>query len=444
MDLFKSKIRALKNEKIKALLGNIRPIEYLLICIPIVLTMFTNKMVIAGSPAAFIFINLVFFLCLGILFLVGIRHRIIYFTVLLFYIISLLLIIGRPWEYMPSADRDSAIKVGIEAIINGQNPFKAVTDLGHYPTSLPFTYFFYMPVYFLSNGYVTYMSIIIFIIFSLTILYKFLDTPQNYLILPMISFILFADWFFLETYYNMDVVNTGFLLCIILLILPDKIPKQKTFIKILKIIPEKPVKIDKQALLFSILFGCLLAMRIYFWIIGLIVILYILKNYGFKNTALLSLLTISVFLCWMLPFVLQDVDFFIFVNPIAHNANKFSSWRSYDTIHSKAHFILDILNEILIYNKFNGIIISIFIVCISIILGIINCRNKFHLLLIIAFCDFIFLFFYYFGPFYGITRDYMSIAAIPFIFSFFYTSFDEENEEKSVLIENSDLNEKFH
>lgn len=441
MDLLKSKIKAIKNEKIKSLLGDIRPIEYLLICIPIVLTMYTNQMVRDVSAAGLITVNLVFFLGLGILFFVGIRYRIIYFCMLLYFIVSLLLIIGRPWEYASSCDRDSAIKVGIEAIINGQNPFKAVTDLGHNPTPLPFTYFLYMPIYFLSNGYVTYMSIVIFIVFSLVILYKFLDTPQNYLILPIISFILFADWFYLETYFNMDMVNTGFLLCIILLILPDKIPKQKTIIKFLKIIPEKPLKIDKQAIVFSILFGCLMAMRIHFWIIGPIVILYVLKNYGFKNTILLSLLIIGVFLSWVLPFALQDLEFFMFVNPIAHNANKFSRWRDYDTLPSNVHFILDILNKILIYGKFNGIIISVFIVLVSIILSFIKFNNKFHLLLIIAFCNFIFLFFYFFGPLWGITRDYMSIPAIPFIFSFFYASFDEKNKEKLVIIKPSESNQ---
>jgi len=189
MDLFKSKIRAIKNEKIKSLFGNIRPIEYLLICIPLVLAMYTNNMV-QFYKAGFIYINLIFFLGLGILFLVGIRYRIIYFGVLLFYAIYLLLIMSKPWEYYPGADRDSALKVGIEAILSGLNPYKAVTDLGHRPTPLPFSFFFYMPVYLLTNGYVSYMNVIIFTIFSLIILYKFLDTPQNYLILPIISFFL--------------------------------------------------------------------------------------------------------------------------------------------------------------------------------------------------------------------------------------------------------------
>jgi len=80
------------------------------------------------------------------------------------------------------------------------------------------------------------------------------------------------------------------------------------------------------------------------------------------------------------------------------------------------------LNTFLSYGQLNSIIISSLIILISLLLGLINCKNKFHLFLIISICYLIFLFFYFFVPFYGIIQDYVSIPVIPFIFSFLYVN----------------------
>ena len=168
-------------------------------------------------------------------------------------------------------------------------------------------------------------------------------------------------------------------------------------------------------------------MRIFFWLIGIIVALYIFKIYGLRNTIHLALISIVVFLIWILPFMFMDIDHFINVNPFGVNANKFSKWRSYDSIHPIGYISLTLLKTLLNYGALNGLIITCFILITSLILGLINCENKLHLLIIITFCYLLFLFFYFHGHLYSVFRDYISIAAIPFIFSFLYI--DIENKK---------------
>lgn len=424
----KKMLTNIKNDKIKALFRNITPMEYILICVPFTITM-TSTRDVSQSPFGFVILALAIILGLGVLFLLGLRWRIVYFGILLFLSLFLIVFLGKPFEYWLMADRDSAIRVGIEAILNGENPFKAKTNLGQPPSPLPFTYLFYLPVYLLTNGHPFFMNIIIMAIFCVVSFYKFMDTKRDYLILPIISFIIFSDYFFIEVVMQSDLINVALILCLVLFLLPDEIPEQKKIFKFFKLIPEEPKKINKNSILFAIFFGCLLAMRTNFWLIGIIILLYVFKIYGLKNTFYLGLLTIAVFLVWMLPFMLQDLDYFIYVNPLGHDAYKFYPWRDYDTIEPFGYFILDFLNLFLNYGELNVIIISCFIIICSLLFGLIKCENRFHLLLIIAFCYFAFLFFYFFGPYFRIVRDYVSIAAIPLVFSFLYTDL-EKNETK--------------
>ncbi len=421
-----------KNKKFKTFFNKITQQEYILICIPFIVSLISTKGV-SYNPYGFTFLALSLIIGLGIMYLMGIRWRIIYFGILLFFAIFLIITIGRPWEYALQADRDSAIKVGIEAILNGENPHKAKTSLGSAPTPLPFTYILYLPIYLITGGYVFYMNIIVIAIFSLILFYKFADSKKDYLVLPIMSFIIFADYYFLEIGMNSDVINTLLIFSMTLFLIPDIVPEQKIKLKFLKLIPKKPKKIDKNILIFAILFGCILAMRTYFWFIGIIVLMYVLKIYGVKNTFFLSLISIGVFLIWILPFMLQDVHYFIFENPLGHNANKFSIWRLPGSIEPFGNIILDFLNNYLNYGVTNGIIITLLIIFISCILGLIKCENKFHLLLIISICYFIFLFFFFHTYQYPILRDYISIAAVPFTVSFIYV--DMEGIKKNITIE---------
>lgn len=426
-----------KNEKFKSFFKKITQQEYILICIPFIVSLVSTKGV-SYNPYGFIFLAMSLIIGMGIMYLVGIRWRIIYFGILLFFAIFLIFTIGKPWEYALQADRDSAIKVGIEAILNGENPHKAKTSLGSAPTPLPFTYILYLPIYLLTGGYVFYMNIVIISIFSFVLFYKFSDSKRDYLILPIMSFIIFSDYFFLEIGMNSDVINTLLIFSMALFLIPDNIPEQKIKLKFLKLSPEKPKKIDRNILIFAILFGCILAMRTYFWFIGIVVLIYILKIYGVKNTFFLGLISISVFLIWILPFMLQDVHYFIFENPLGHNADKFSIWRLPGSIEPFGNIILDFLNNYLNYGEFNGVIITLLIIFISGILGLIKCENKFHLFLIISICFFIFLFFYFHTYQYLILRDYISIAAVPFTVSFIYV--DMEGIKKNITIDEKNIN----
>jgi len=431
MKSLKELIRIKKGVKYNALFKDITPMEYVLICIPFTISMISSKS-ISASTFGFTFTALLFMMGLGILFLLGFRWRILYFVILLFFADFLIISIGKPLEYWLMADRDAAIRVGIEAILQGQNPYKAITNLGHTPTPLPFTFILYLPIYLITFGHTFFMNLIIMTLFCILLFHNYADTDKDYLILPIISFIIFSDYFFLEIGMNSDVINVSLILCMILFLIPDYIPKQKKFKKKIfrhiSIVPEEPKKIDKKIIRFAILFGCILAMRVYIWLIGIIIALYILRIYGLKNTIRLGLITISVFLIWMLPFMLLDLDYFINVCPIAHNSNKFNAWRSYNSVQFPGEFVLLFLNTFFIFGKWNGIIISIFIITCSLLLGLIKCDNKFHLLFIISFCFLLFLFFYLFCPYYVIMRDYVSIASVPFVFSFLYIDYERYTE----------------
>lgn len=219
----------IRNEKIKSFFNKITTLEYILICIPFIISLISTKGVSANTYG-FIFLGLVVIIGLGIMFLFEIRWRIIYFGILLFFAIFFIIIIGKPWEYALLADRDSAIKVGIEAIFRGENPYKAETSLGSLPTPLPFTFILYIPIYLLTGGYVFYMNIIIIAGFSILLFYKFIDTKKDYLILPILSFIIFSDYYFLEVGMNSDVINVGLIFCMILFLLPEKIPEKKKYV----------------------------------------------------------------------------------------------------------------------------------------------------------------------------------------------------------------------
>lgn len=426
-----------KSDKVNALFKDITPLEYLLCCIPFLLSLVSIPTTITAlfddAPEIFAFIYLLTALgvplVFGLAFLLGLRWRIIYFAILLLFGNFLLIFLGRPWEYFMTADRDSAIRIGIEAILQGKFPYYSRTCLGNCPTPLPFTFIFYLPIYLITGGYTFYMNLIIFTAFSIVLLYNFIDSKRDYLIIPVIAFIVFSDWFFLEVFVNSDLVNTGLILGMIIFLLPDEIPEQKVIIKYLKITPLKPQKIDKRVILFAIFFGSLLAMRILNWLVGIIIVLYVLKNYGLKNTFYLVLITIGVFLVFILPFMFQDLNYFLYVCPLGTNASPLSNWRPYNSIPSFGHFILDLLNIFLNYGDLNGIIIMFLILGFSCMIGLIKCENKFHLFLIITMIYLIFLIFFLFGFRYAIISDYIPIMVIPFVLSFLYS--DLENSKKN-------------
>jgi len=376
-------------KKYEALSRKIKPIEYALICFPFLLFIFSNPHTIylvdeyeIQHIYLIVTFGLLFILFLGILFLIGARWRILYFSTLLCFLIFLIFFLGKP---------------------------------------VPFTFYFYLPVYLLTGGHTFYMSIIIIIAFCIGLFYKFMDTEKDYLVLPLISFIIFSDWFFLEIILNSDIMISMFILCIVLFIIPNEIPEQKFFLKYISIIPKTPHKINKQLVFFSVSFGCILAMRIYFWLIGAIVFLYLLKIYGLKRSFFLSLLTFTVFLSWILPFLLYNPEFFIENILKGPNSLKFFEWRTYKETHPIGHYILDILNGYLKYEHENAIYISIFIILCSVFLGLFKLENKFHLFIIISICYIILLFFIFHGTSYRYLRDYLSLAAIPFIISFLYS-----------------------
>ncbi len=423
-----------KSEKINAFFREITPIEYLLMCLPFLFSL-------VSIPAAislltddelgilvfiFILVALSFTFILGILFLAGVKWRIIYFIILIIFGNVIILFLGKPWEYYLTAGRDSAIRVGIEAILQGKFPYYSKTYLGNYLTPLPFTFILYLPIYLITGGYTFYMNMIIFSCFCITLLYKFINTERDYLIIPIIAFIIFSDWFFLETATNSDLINTGLILGMSLFLLPDNITEQKKIMNFLKIFPIKARKIDKRIIVFATLFGFLLAMRILVWIIGIIILLYILKIYGLKNTFYLSLITISVFLVCILPFMLQDIHYFLTISPLGTNSRHFANWRPYNSIHPFGYIILDFLNKFLNYGRLNGIFIACIIIGISFLLGITKCENKLHLTIIISLVYILFLMFYLFSASYSIIMDYISLVGIPFIMSFLYIDFKKE------------------
>jgi len=418
---------SLKN-KYEALLRKIKPIEYALICLPFLLFIFSNPHTIylvddyeIQHVYLLVTLGLLFILFLGVLYFIGARWRILYFSTLLCFSIFLIFVLGEPEKFSEICDRDEAIRIGIQAILNGNYPYYEETSLNNPISPLPFTFYFYLPIYLLTGGRTFYMSIIIIIAFCIGLFYNFMDTEKDYLVLPLISFIVFSDWFFLEIILNSDIMITMFTLCIVLFIIPNEVPEQKKILKYVSIIPKTPQKINKQIILFSIFFGCILAMRIYFWLIGAIVFLYLLKIYGLKRSFLLILLTFTVFLCWILPFLLYNPDYFIENILMGPNSLKFSEWRTYKETHPIGHHILDFLNVYLTFDNENAIYISVFIIICSILLGFLKLDNKFHLFIIISICYIILLFFIYQGTSYRYLRDYLSLAAIPFIISFLYS-----------------------
>ncbi|MHA1292114.1 MAG: hypothetical protein ACTSQJ_05540 [Promethearchaeota archaeon] len=393
--------------------------ELILICVPFTITMVTTRDV-SLSNFGFVITAIFFIVGVIILYLIGIKWRFIYFIILFSFGIFIILYLGKPWEYWLYSDRDSQIRAGIEAILNGSNPYKAKTQTGHKVNPFPFTFLFYLPLYLITGGYTFYMNLIIFIIFSIIIYFYSFNSQKELTILPILSFIIFSDWFFLETVANSDLINSGFLLCLLILLLPEEIPEQKPIIKIFKVIPKEPIRINKKILCFSIFFGCFLAMRAHFLLIGAIITLYLLKTHGFKNTLLLTLISLIIAACIILPFMLLDVNYFLNINPLGHNTHKFFPWRGYETVHPAGYIILDFLNNYLNYNELNALIISLGIIIFSLILGFIKLENVLHLLFIITACFLIFIFFYFFGPDYGLVRDYVSMATIPLVFSFYF------------------------
>jgi len=419
----------LKNKKLEALFREITGLELILICIPFFLSIFVSQHTIVKymleyeEQQAYVIVlyGFLFILSFIFLYLIGVRWRIIYFCVLLFFAIYLLIELGRPEEYYKWCDRDNAIKVGIRAILKGDYPYYKRTDLDNPISPLPFTFFFYIPIYLLTGGYIFHMTIIVFFVFISILFYMFMDTKNDYLILPVISFTIFSEWFFLEVIINSDIHCTMFLLCIILFLVPDIAPEQREILNFFSIMPKIPLKIDFKITLFSILFGCLLAMRIYFWLIGIVIFIYIYRNYGFLRTILLVLITLGVFFSWILPFYLYDPEYFMEEVLKGGNAYKFTEWRTYRKVHPHGHLILDFLNETYHYGEDNSLYISYTIILSSAILGSIKLQSKFNLLIIISFCYLLLLFFIFHGHTYIYMKDYVSLAAIPFIFSFIYS-----------------------
>ncbi len=427
------RLKSIKNSKIRALFSEISSAEYFLILVPFALSLVTLY-------GGFTLIVMLVFMGLSLLFLFGARWRILYFGILIYFGLFILIKIGRPDLIVLGADRESAIRAGIDAIFTGQNPFKSTTHLGHNPSPLPFTYFFYIPIYLISGGYTSYMTLVMFCIFSSVLFYKFIDTKQNVMVLPVISFIVASQSFLHEILIQSDLIVTGMLLCLTLLLLPDQVSKPKRYEKLrfIKFIPEEPKEIDRNVIIFAILFGCLLAMRIHNWLIVGVVALYVLKIYGFKRTLILGLITIATFLAIMLPFVLQDPSFFWGVNPIAHNSGKFAIWRNFQPFDPLSRLSYLFVKTFFDYGLENSFILSISIILFSILFGLIKCENKFHLFLIITYCFSALIFFYFFTIYFAIISDYISIVMIPFIFAFLYTNFGVSNSKRNPAALNTD------
>ncbi|MHA1781914.1 MAG: hypothetical protein ACTSUL_00645, partial [Promethearchaeota archaeon] len=282
---FKNYIENIKNSnKFKSLKKKeLTPTELILIFIPFLISLVNSKLV-TSSLFPFTFLGLSLMISLIILYLAGIKKRVIYFVILLSIACIIIFIIGNPFVYWTKSDRDEEIRNCIEAIFRGDNPYYTRSSLGLRPSNLPFSYFLYMPIYLITNGHTFFMTLIIIVFFFSFIFYKFNDTENDKLVLPVISFITFSDFFFLETVMQSDLLTIQIIFCMSLFILPDKIPNQKNILKHIKLTPHEPLPINKKILSFSILFGSLLAARMHLWLIGVIVFLYILKIYGFKNT----------------------------------------------------------------------------------------------------------------------------------------------------------------
>lgn len=416
-----------ENKKFKALFNDITPLELILICIPFIISFSTNKAISRNTfGVVFLFLMLIF--GFGFLFIIGWKWRFLFFGILLFISILLIWMIGQPFEYWMLSGRDEEIRNCIEAILNRENPYYTTTHDGLSPSNLPFSYFLYLPVYIITGGYSYFMSIVIMALFCFIISYAFIDTEKAYLILPTLSFIIFSDYFFLEAAMNSDLITIQMVFLLVLFLISDEVPEQKEFLRYFSIIPKEPKKIDRKIIVFAFLFGSLLASRMHFWLIALIIPFYILKIYGLKKTIYLSLITIATFLIWMIPFILTDIYFFFNVAPIAHNC-KMTQWRAKDTVIFPGTFVLDFLNQYLNYGEFNCVIITIIILIISLVLGLIKCENKFHLYLIISICYFIYLFFYLFILVNLLLRDYVSIAALPLTMAFLYADFGKKRTE---------------
>ncbi|MHA1273260.1 MAG: hypothetical protein ACTSQS_07475 [Promethearchaeota archaeon] len=414
------------SDKFKALKKELTPTELILIFIPFLISLVSSKFV-TRNLFSFTFLGLSLMICSIILYLAGIKKRVIYFAILLSIACIIMFVVGNPFVYWTKSDRDEEIRNCIEAIFRGENPYYTMSSLGLRPSNLPFSYFLYMPIYLITNGHTFFMALITIVFFYIFIFYKFIDSENDKIILPIISFITFSDFFFLEMVMQSDLLTIQILFCLCLFILPDKIPEQKILFKYIKLTPHEPLPINKKVLSFSILFGSLLAARMHLWLIGVIVFLYILKIYGFKNTIILSIISISCFLAWILPFMLMDIDWFINVAPIGHNC-KMSNWRD-DELIFPGNIIVTILKSTLNYGMTNCIIITIFIIFITIILGLIQCKNKFHLFLIIASAFLFFLFFYLFISTYNVLiRDYVSLAGIPLIIAFLFSKLEFKEE----------------
>ena len=425
MKLREKLLKIKESKKFKALFNDITPLEYLLICIPFIISFVSGKFVSPGYfMFAFLAISVIFLF--GVLFLIGIRWRILFFVLLLTIGILIILVVGKPFEHWMESDRDEEIRNCIEAILNGNNPYKTITHLHLSPSKLPFTYFLYMPVYLITGGYTYYMHLIVLIIFCSVIFYKFIDTKNAYLIFPVIAFLIFSDFFILEAAMQSDMVTLQLFLCIILFLIPDEVPEQKRFLKVISIVPVEPKKIDKKIIIFAILFGSLMASRMSFWLIGAIVIFYLFKIYGLKNTLILGIIMIGTFAAWILPFMLMDIDYFFNVAPLAHNA-KMAVWKDSSEFLFPGNIIADFIIKNFHYGEGNSVIITILIVIVSLSLGLIKLKNKFHLLVNISICFLIFLFFYLFIPS-QLLRDYVSLLGVPFIFAFLYVDYEKNKE----------------
>ncbi|MBD3341235.1 MAG: hypothetical protein GF353_19165 [Candidatus Lokiarchaeota archaeon] len=424
IDSFKRRL----SEKYKASLNRIQNKEYYLICLPFFLTVFSSIEVINlfmenGRKYSYLFFiySIIVIILISLLYYLGVKWRLLYFGILISFSIVLLILLGKPEVYIDFCDRDEAIRIGVKAVLRGEYPYYNRTSLDNQLSPLPFLFYFYIPIYVLTGGKTFYMSIVIIIIFYCVLFYNFIDRSQSYLILPLISFFNFAQFFLIDTIINSDIYNCVLLFCMVLFLLPNDIPTQKKVLNYIKILPLNPKKLKIKSIIFSLLFGCLLSMRIFFCVTSFVVFSYLLKLYGLKRTIFLTSISISTSLFWILPFYLYDPEFFTEIIIDKHNI-VFAEWRSYRSIHRNGYMVLKFLKRIINNEDTNARYISIIIVVFSIILGLIKLNNKFDLFLNVSLSYSIFLFFFFHTIYYGLTRDYASLAAIPFILSIIYST----------------------
>ena len=142
---FKNWSSSIENEKVKAFFSKISPLEYLLMCLP-----FSLSYII--SFGRFPLTIAIFMILLSFFYLFGLRWRIFYFCILLYLAIFTFFNIGTSKiDFWLWTDQNSVVRTGIETLLRGGEIFKKKTPNGWYLTPLPFTYFFYLPVYLLVN-----------------------------------------------------------------------------------------------------------------------------------------------------------------------------------------------------------------------------------------------------------------------------------------------------